>query len=295
MTKKQEVILTNPDKIYWPEEKYTKKDVLTYYESVSEYILPFLKNRPMVLRRFPDGIEGTSFVQKDTKSLHLPDWIKVIEIEHTEKNISYFLIQDEPSMEYVVNLGSIELHPFHSHVGKLDYPDYFVLDIDPVDVPFNVVIESTNVIHKLFDSWKIPHYCKTSGGRGLHIYIPLHAHYTIDQVSHFGQAIATLIHEELPNITSLERSPAKRQNKIYLDVLQNRAKQTIVAPYALRGRPHAPVSTPIHWEELKKGLKPENFNIKTMDARLKEVGEIFSPILGKGFNMKQWIKDHIEG
>lgn len=289
MKKKDAVILTHPEKIYWPEDKYTKKDMMDYYQSVSSYILPFLKNRPMVLRRFPDGISGMNFVQKDTSSLHLPDFIQVIKIEHTEKNLTYFLIQDERSLEYVVNLGSIELHPFHAHLNKLDFPDYFVLDIDPVDVPFDTVIETTQIIHKLFDEWKIPHYCKTSGGRGMHIYIPLHAKYSIDQISTFGQLIGTIIHEQLPKITSLERSPSKRQNKIYLDVLQNRDKQTIVAPYSLRGRPHATVSTPIHFDELKKGLRPENFNIKTVPARLKEVGEIFSPILGKGFDMKKWL------
>jgi bifunctional non-homologous end joining protein LigD len=285
----KKVILTHPDKIYWPKEKYTKSDLMAYYEAISPYILPFLKNRPMVLRRFPEGIQGESFVQKDMHSFHLPDWIQVEKIEHEERAIYYLLVQNESSLEYAVNLGAIEFHPFHSRVGHAEYPDYFVLDLDPEAVPFNVLIETAQTIHQLFDEWKIPHYCKTSGARGLHIYIPLHAQYTLDQVSKFGQILGTLIHQEIPKITSLERSPEKRQKKIYLDVLQNRAKQTIVAPYSLRGRPHAPASTPLHWDELKKGLKVENFNIKTMIPRLKEVGEIFSPILGKGFNMKKWV------
>lgn len=287
---KKKVVLTHPDKIFWPKEKYTKQDLMTYYQSVASFILPFLKNRPMVLRRFPNGIEGQSFIQKNTTMMHLPDWIQVVEIEHSEKNLTYFLIQDKASLEYVVNLGTIEFHPFHSKVDNLDYPDYFILDMDPESVPFNAVIETAKIIHELFDDWEIPHYCKTSGGRGLHIYIPLHAKYTIDQVSKFGQIIGALIHEQIPKLTSLERNPSKRQKKIYLDVLQNRAKQTIVAPYSVRGRPQAPVSTPLHWEELKKGLKPQDFTIETMIPRLNEVGEIFSPILGKGFNIKKWIE-----
>jgi len=243
----------------------------------------------MVLRRFPNGIEGESFVQKNTESFHLPDWIQTIEIEHENKKIYYFLIQDESSLEYAVNLGTIEFHPFHSHIGQLENPDYFILDLDPESVPFNTVMDVAKTIHQLFDEWKMPHYCKTSGGRGLHIYIPLHAQYTFDQVSKFGEILSFLVHKHIPKITSLERSPAKRQNKIYLDVLQNRAKQTVVAPYSLRGRSEAPVSTPLHWNELKKGLKPQDFTMKTIIPRLNEVGEIFSPILGKEFNIKKWI------
>lgn len=284
----KKVILTHPEKIYWPKEKYTKSDLMAYYQAISPYILPFLKNRPMVLRRFPEGISGESFIQKDMHSLHLPNWIQVEKIEHEERSIYYLLVQDESSLEYAVNLGTIEFHPFHSRVGHADHPDYFVLDLDPEDLSFNTLIDSANIIHQLLNDWKIPHYCKTTGARGLHMYIPLHAQYTQDQVSKFGQILGTLIHQELPKITSLERSPEKRQKKIYLDVLQNRAKQTIVAPYSLRGRPFAPVSTPLHWDELKRGLKVTDFTIRTMSSRLKEVGEIFHPVLGKGFNMKKW-------
>jgi len=287
ITESRKIVLSNPEKIYWPKERYTKQDLLHCYQSVSSFILPFLKNRPMVLRRFPDGIERESFIQKNTRSLHLPDWIQTIEIKHQEKSLWYLLIQDEPSLEYAVNLGTIEFHSFHSHLGQLDYPDYFVLDLDPESVPLNTVIGVVMIIHQLFEEWKIPHYCKTSGGRGLHIYIPLHAKYSMDQVTKFGQILGILIHEQISKITSLERSPANRQGKIHLDVLQNPAKQTVVRPYSVRGHTQAPVSPPVHWEELKKGFDPQNFTIQTTISRLKDVGEIFSAILGKGFNMKQ--------
>jgi bifunctional non-homologous end joining protein LigD len=283
------VNLSNPDKIYWPKEKYTKLDLLQYYQGVSKYLLPFLKDRPMVLKRFPSGIEGESFIQKNTDSLHLPEGFETAAIQRGGKLTHYLLVQDEAALEYVVNLGTIEFHPFHTRVGHLEYPDYFILDLDPEDVPFQIVMETAKTIHHLFEDWQIPHYCKTSGGRGLHIYIPLEAKYTQGQVAKFGEALAMLIHEQLPKITSLERRPAKRQKKIYLDVLQNRSGQTIAAPYTVRGRPGAPVSTPLHWEELKRGVKPEDFNMKTLPSRLQEVGEIFSPVLGKGFQMKQWI------
>jgi len=287
---KEKGYLSHPEKIYWPKQKYTKGDLFKYYQTIAPYILPFLINRPMVLRRYPDGIDGENFIQKDTKMLHLPEWIQTVNIEHEGKTIDYFLIQDLPSLEYVVNLGSIELHPFHYRIDHFDYPDYFILDLDPESVPFEKVVEAAQVIHQYFDDLSIPHYCKTSGGRGMHFYIPLQAKYTLDQVAQFGQLIGTLIHQELPKITSLERSPAKRQKKIYLDVLQNRSKQTIVAPYSVRGRPFATVSTPIKWNELTKELHPEEFTIKTIPSRLKKIGEIFAPILGKGLNINTWIK-----
>jgi len=286
---KNKVILSHPEKIYWPKEKYTKQDLMDYYMAIAPTILPFLKDRPLVMRRFPDGIEGESFIQKDTSSLHLPDWIDTITIDHNGKNVSYFMIQNEKTLEYVVNLGTIELHTFHTKKNKLEHPDYFVLDLDPIEVPFEIVAKTALQIHEIFEKWKIPNFCKTSGARGIHIYIPLHAKYTIDQVAQFGTVLSTLLNEEIPSVTSLERSPSKRQKKIYLDVLQNRSMQTLVAPYSVRGRPYATVSTPLHWEELKKGITPQDFTIKTILPRIKKIGEIFSPILGKGFDMKEWI------
>jgi bifunctional non-homologous end joining protein LigD len=291
LPQQKKVQLTNPDKIYWPEQKYTKSDLLNYYQQVAPYILPYLKNRPMVLRRFPDGIDGENFIQKDTQSLHLPDWIQTVEIEHETKKDRYLLIQNEETLEYVVNLGAIELHPFHSQIDHAEYPDYFVLDLDPEAVSFDIVIQTAQTIHKLMDKFAIPHYCKTSGGRGLHIYVPLHGKYTFEQVSPFGQLLVALIQQELPEITSLERSPEKRQNKIYLDVLQNSSKKTIIAPYSVRGKPFAPVSTPLHWDELVKGVRPTDYTMKTIIARLQKVGDIFTPVLGKGFNLKKWVND----
>lgn len=289
--KRNLVHLINPEKVYWPKEKYTKADLMHYYREVAAYILPFLKNRPIMLRRFPEGIEGISFVQKDTKSLHLPDWIQTVEIAHEDKVIHYFLVQNEATLEYVINLGAIELHPFHVQVGHLDYPDYFVLDLDPESVAFEQVVKAAKTIHQLLVDLKIPHYCKTSGGRGLHFYIPLGARYTEEQIKKFGEILGLLTHEALPGITSLERSPSKRQKKIYVDVLQNRSKQTVVAPYSVRGRPGALVSTPINFNELEKDIHPQDFTIKTVPKRLKKIGEIFAPILGEGVDLLQWIDD----
>lgn len=284
------VTLSHPDKIYFPKLKITKGDIWEYYNQVASYLLPYLKNRPMVLRRFPEGIEGGSFVQKNTTQLHVPDYMQTIEIAHEEKTVTYFVIQNVQSLAYIVNLGSIEMHPFHSTIEHLEYPTYCIVDLDPEAVSFDTVISIAQTIHQLFDEMQIPHYCKTSGGRGLHIYIPLGGRYDETQVAHFGDILGLMIHERVPKTTSLERSPAKRQNKVYIDVLQNRSRQTVAAPYSLRGKPSAPVSTPLHWDELIKGIRPEMFNISNTLARLEKLGDLFKPVLGKGFDIKKWLK-----
>lgn len=284
------VAFTNENKIYWPKQKYTKGDLLHYYQTVASYLIPYLKDRPVMIARFPDGIDGMHFIQKDTSSLHLPDWIETVTLEHEKKPLTYFLVQNQSTLEYIINLGTIELHPFTSRIDKPDYPDYFILDLDPEDVTFATVMKTALTIHDLFDEWEIPHYCKTSGGRGLHIVIPLGRKYSFDQVAQFGEVLALMVHQELPKITSLERKPANRQKKIYLDVMQNRYKQTVVAPYSVRGKPFAPISTPLEWDELVKGLKPTDFNIETVPERLEKMGDIFAPVLKKGYNLNKFTK-----
>lgn len=287
-SKSQKVIstqsfLTHLEKIYWPEEGYTKEDLINYYKEISHFILPYLKNRPITLHRFPSGIQGSSFYQKDLET-H-PDWIKTHPIKHEKKTDHYLLIEDLSSLLYAINLGSIDVHPFMSQCDNLEHPDYCVIDLDPHDISFEKAIEVAITLHEILSFCKIPHYCKTSGGKGLHVFIPLHGKYTYHQSQQFAEVIAFCVHKKLSDITSLERSSQKRKAKIYLDCLQNRSGQTIVAPYAVRPRAHALVSTPLLWEELKKGLHPEMWTIKSIPARLKELGDIFKPVLEVGINM----------
>lgn len=277
------------DKVYFPRKRYTKGDVLHYYQEISSYILPYLKNRPMVLKRFPGGIGEEGFIQKNVESLHLPEKVKSAAVQHEEKMLTYLLIQNQTSLEYALNLGTIEFHPFHYRLRCPEHPDYFILDLDPEGVTFNAVIKVAEVVHELLDAWQIPSYCKTSGARGLHIYIPLHAKYSQEQVTAFSRVLALALHEEMPKMTSLERHPSKREKKVYLDVLQNRSKQTVVAPYSLRALPEAPVSTPLDWDEVRKGLNPKCFTLKTIPSRLAEVGDLFHPVLGTGANLQKWM------
>lgn len=246
--------LTNLSKVYWPEEGYTKGDLLAYYREVAPVILPYLRDRPMSMLRHPNGITGKSFFQKDVSRQPPPPWIETTTVSSSSEKgkITYLLCQDEASLLYVANLGCIELNPWHSRVGSLDRPDYLVIDLDPENIDFPRVVEAAIAVRKVLDRAGAESVCKTSGKRGLHIYAPLDAQYDNDHALQFAQIIATLVHKGLPNTTSLVRSLAMRQGRVYLDCLQNRRSQTLAAAYSVRPYAGATVSTPLHWRELKK-------------------------------------------
>jgi bifunctional non-homologous end joining protein LigD len=256
---------------------------------MAPYILPYLRNRPVVLHRFPDGIHGQSFYQKECGP-NPPAFIKTVPVQHEERKVHYFVINNKESLLYIANLGSIELHPFHARLPSIDKPDYCIFDLDPTGVSFDAVIDVALTIHKLLDEFKLPHVCKTSGGSGLHIYIPLHGKYDYKTVKQFATLFARYVHEQLPGKTSLERNPQKRKRKIYLDILQNQKMQTVICPYAVRGFPHAPVSTPLEWKELKHGLRPTDFTIRTVPKRVAKKKDLFKPVLHKTTNLQKVIK-----
>lgn len=277
--------LTHLDKYYWPKEAITKGDLLNYYASIAPFILPYLKDRPQSLRRFPNGIEESGFFQKNMKSY--PDWLKTFEVQHHDKIVNYLLMQDVKSLLFAVNLGCIEIHPWFSRKQKLENPDFLVFDLDPVDIPFDAVIETALHLHALLDSIEVPNYCKTSGGRGIHIAVPLHAKYDYDLAKKFAELIAFLIHQQLPKITSLERSPKNRKNRVYIDCYQNNFGQTLAAPYSVRARPGAPVSTPLEWNEVRAGLNPLDYSLFNVLKRLEAKGDIFNPVLKQTTNLRR--------
>ena len=284
-TKLPNLVLTNQDKIYWPQEGITKGDILEYYRKISPFLLPYLKDRPIMLHRFPDGIEGVDFYQKDMSLTH-PKWIETCSIHHNGKIDHYLLINDLESLLYAVNLGSIEIHPFITRQQSLENPDYCVIDLDPHDIAFTKLVEVALYIHEILENVQIRHYCKTSGAKGLHICIPLHAKYTYEQSKQFAEIIAMKTNKKFLSFTSLERDPKKRPRKIYLDCLQNRKGQTIVAPYSVRPQTHASVSTPLLWEEVNENLDPSKFNIKTIFSHLSTEKNSFKKVLGVGINMR---------
>jgi bifunctional non-homologous end joining protein LigD len=281
-----ELKFTNLGKIFWPKEKYTKRDMLNYYYQVAPYILPYLKDRPQSMNRYPNGIDGKSFYQKDVTN-KVPSWIRMEPYRTSEGENKNFLVpEDEAAILYMANAGAIEMNPWNSTIHKPDFPDWCLIDIDPSDKStFEQVIKTAQVTKEVLDHMGVKGYPKTSGSTGIHIYIPLGASYTYDQCQLFGKIIATQVHTILPEFTSIERIVRNRNHKLYIDYLQNRPKATLAAPYSVRPKPGAPVSMPLYWEEVKKGLSIKDFTIKNAMARVKSEGDIFKPVLGKGINL----------
>jgi len=280
--------LTNLDKVFFPEDGYTKGDLLDYYRDVAPVLLPYLKDRPMNLNRHPNGIHGKNFYQKDVSRQSLPAFVQTTRIvaESDGDTVEYIVCQNLDTLLFVVNLGCIEINPWNARVESLDYPDYLIFDLDPVETPFTAVVQVALAFRKVLESVGIEGYCKTSGKRGLHIYLPLGGNKVPhDQGRVFAGSIARKVHERLPELTSFERSPDKRHHQVYLDILQNRHGQSLVVPYSVRPRPHATVSTPLRWSEVTARLDPTRFTIKSLRRRLDRMGDLWKPVLGQAVNL----------
>jgi bifunctional non-homologous end joining protein LigD len=284
--------LTNQNKLYWKQEGISKGELLNYYRQVAPYMLPYLKDKPISMRRQPNGIEDAGFFQKDTDTAHLPSWIKThrLHSDSTDKDINYILGKDEATLLYMVNLGCIELNPWLSNYRTPDKPEYMVIDLDPHEVPFTEAVEVALKTKEIFDRLQLPYYVKTSGSKGLHIYCYVGGSYDYKVVRQFAEYVANLIHEELPDTTSVERNPAKRKHKTYIDFLQNRRGQTVAAPYAVRPKPSATVSAPLHWEEVNSDLSLADFTIYTMPERLKHISDPWMNIRKQKADLKKALK-----
>src|SRR5690625_1536784 len=280
------VSVSNLDKVLWPEEGFTKFDLIDYYIKVASVILPYLVNRPQNLHRHPDGIHEPSFYQKDSRSV--PEWVETFTeySESSEKEIQYLLCQNQAALIYMANLGCIEIHPWSSTIAQIERPTYCLIDIDPSPGnSFEEVVEVALAVKEVLDRAQIEGFCKTSGSTGIHVYLPLANVYTHDQARDFAKLICVHVKKGLPKLTTQQRRVAERGNRIYLDYLQNRFGQTLAAPYCVRPKKGASVSAPLLWEELKPGLRILDFTIRTMPERLEKVGDLFKGVLGKGIDM----------
>lgn len=287
---KNKVKLTNLDKLYWPDEGFTKGDLIEYYQKIAKYMIPYLKGRPESLNRHPNGIKEEGFFQKDVDNT--PDWIQTKKIysESNDKEINYLICNDEATLIYMANLGCIEINPWFSKVNSLENPDYLVIDLDPEEISFDKVVETALAVKEVLDNAGADSYCKTSGATGLHIYVPLNAKYDYDIAREFAHLVGKFVNNKIPKITSLERNPSKRKKKVYLDYLQNRTGQTLAAPYSVRPRPGATVATPLKWDEVNSSLNPKDYTIESIPRRVGQMGDIFKNVLGKGINIEKCIK-----
>jgi bifunctional non-homologous end joining protein LigD len=262
---------THTDKIFWPKLKLTKGDLIDYYRSEAESIMPYIKDRPVSLLRHPNGIDGQSFFQKDMNQ-SLPEGLQTFRrySDSNKKDVNYLVAGSTDALLYMVQLGCIEINPWNSTIHKPDRPDWLVLDLDPEDIGFNEVIKVALAIKILLDELDVVAFPKTSGKTGIHIYLPLHARYDYEQTKQFAELLARETVKRLPKITSVERSPSKRQGKVYVDFLQNRVGQTLAAPYSVRPTAEATVSMPLEWREVKTGLQPTDFTMQNIGTRLKK-------------------------
>jgi bifunctional non-homologous end joining protein LigD len=262
--------------------------MINYYYQVAEYMLPYFKDRPQTLNRYPNGIEGEAFYQKDVKG-KAPAWIETFPYHsYTDGRDKEFLVcTGEASLLYIASLGCIEINPWSSRRQAPDNPDWCIIDLDPDKNTFEQVIEAACVTKQVLDAIEVPAYCKTSGSTGLHIYIPFGAKYDYEQSKEFGRIIAKLVHGQIPEYTSIERKVSDRKGKMYIDFLQNRPQATVAGPYSLRPKPGAPVSMPLHWEEVKKGLSILDFTIFNAIDRIKDEGDIFKNVLGEGIDLEK--------
>jgi len=274
------VSLSNLEKVYWPADGFTKGDMLAFYDQVCDYMLPYLKDRPVHMNRFPDGIDGKSFYQKEAKE-GTPDWVETIPIESGSRGLTvpYTVCGNKDTLLYLANLGSIDLHPWLSRRESLDSPDWAALDLDPKSAPFGHVILIARRIGEVLQEIGIRSYLKTSGKTGLHIYIPLEPGYTYEHSRMFCEGVARLVVSELQDIATVERVLGAREGKVYIDFLQNRRAQTLVPPYCIRPVKGATVSTPLSWDELTDDLRPSQFTIQTVLPRISRYGDLFQPTL----------------
>ena len=287
------VPVSHLDKVYYPGEGITKGDVIQYYLSMADYLMKYLKGRPLSLFRNPGGIGEPGFFQKDVDG-NLPSFAASYEMEaaSTGKIVHYFVCNNLASLVYLNNLGCIEINPWHSTVNSPDRPDYLIIDIDPsVNNTFEQVMETALTIREVLDHAGAPSYCKTSGATGMHIYVPASGKYLYDELKDFAHEVCLRVNGRLSATTTLQRSLSKRdRSQIYLDYLQNSRSQTIASVYSLRPRPGATVSTPLDWKEVRKGLTPGEFTIQNTLQRVRRQGDFFNNVLGKGIDLKKCVR-----
>lgn len=275
--KSAEVTFKNVNKIFFPDDGYTKGDLIAYYQTVAPYLLPHLLNRPLALKRQPDGITDEGFFQKNVAGL-VPKWLQTIQIkaESNNKIVEWLVCTNLDALLFMVNLGCIEINPWLSHWPTLDQPDYVIFDLDPNQNENSQLITTALQINQLLKSNHIQSFIKTSGAKGLHIYIPLKSGYSFLQARSFAKKICEQTQKALPKITSIKRNPRERISKIYLDYLQNAKGKTMASAYCVRPYPGAPVSTPLEWDEVNSNLNLKAFNMKTIQKRLQEKGDLWA-------------------
>jgi bifunctional non-homologous end joining protein LigD len=289
----KEVRLTNLRKVFWPEPGLTKGDLLQYYADVADVLLPHIRDRAMVMKRYPHGAAGEFFFMKRAPEPR-PSWIEICPIDHGSKGIIPFpMIQDRASLMWVINLGCIDLNQWYARCDDIDRPDYLHFDLDPgPGATFDRVIETAMVVHEALDTLKMPSLVKTTGSRGLHVYVPIERGPEQKQVWTFAKALAHELTTRNPALLTSQYKVANRpKGRVLVDYNQNRWGSTLASIYSPRPRPDATVSTPVTWKEVERGIRIEDFTMKNVPARVAKLGDLWKPLLAKRgrFDLSQFV------
>ena len=282
----ERVSLTSLDRVYWPDEKLTKFDLLCYYLNISAYLMPFLKDRPAILQRYPRGIKAPMFFQQDLESA--PAFIKTVRLVNQEgRELNYAVYTTVGSLLHFVNLGTIEQHPWHSTVKRLDKPDYLMLDLDPKAAPWKNVLDVALVCREVLDELGLPGFPKTSGSSGIHVYVPLKPKYDYGRIAGIAMALANEVARRAPKIATTQRSLAKREKQqVYVDAMQNARGKTIASVFSARAKPGATVSMPLTWKQIEKGVKISDFTIRNAPGLLRKNGNTWEELFGSAHTLK---------
>ena len=292
---KSRVKFTNVSKVLWPEEGFTKGDLIRYYDAVAATLLPHLKDRPLIMERYPNGIAGNYFLQKDMLPQHSPEWIlpsiRKIHASAVDRDVQYLTGGTRDTILFLANYAAITLHPWSSRIAALEYSDFVLFDLDPVSAPFSRVRRVAMEVMSVLNELKLRSYAKTSGVSGIHIYLPLlERKFTHTEARIFAEVIASAVVQRIPGMATTHRSIHKRnQGMVYVDCLQNGRGKTLASVYSVRARPGAPVSTPLTWDELKKLNNPHKFTIRTVPTRLKRLGDLFQNVLKDGQDISPFL------
>ncbi|MEW6059433.1 MAG: non-homologous end-joining DNA ligase, partial [Actinomycetota bacterium] len=278
----RELRLSNLDKVFWPDEGYTKGDVIAYYYNVSGLILRYLRERPLTMKRMPDGVTGAFFYEKTAPS-HTPEWIPRCRVPSEDSKdgvIDYLTVNEPAALLFVANLGCIEMHPLHSRCSSVESPDYLLFDLDPFEpIAFEDVLAVAMHVKAALDSVGLVGYPKTSGATGVQIYVPVEPGYTYEQVRDFVGTVGRMIERADRQRVTMAWQVSRRSGKVFIDHNMNRAGANTAAAYSLRPEPGATVSTPLTWDEVERGITPLDFTIETVWKRFAEVGDVFDRVL----------------
>jgi|ERR1700733_3593543 len=287
------ISVSNLDKIWFKRSKITKGDILDYYGNVAPYMINHCKDHLITMQRFPEGIMGESFYQKNAAS-YFPHWIKTVAIEKKEGGaVNYIVCNNAATLVYLANQGTLTFHAWLSKYTKLHYPDRMIFDLDPSKKDFGAIIKAAQQLKTIFDDLKIPAFVMTTGSRGMHVYVPLKRVHTFEYVANFSYRVAQILLRQSPKAFTLEVRKDKRKGKIFIDTLRNRYSATSVIPYSVRPHEHAPVAAPLHWSELRSSLTSQKFTIKNIQARLKTDGDPWKDVDTHALSLKKY-KDLLE-